>query len=129
MEDCRNKRQITGRRGEDIACRLLKTKGHTILERNFRVGHLEIDIISAAADGIHFVEVKARRENIQAPPQENVGLAKQRRIASAAKGFFRSKRGQPFGCSECHFDIVAVTFTETKTQVEYFCDAYIPIYL
>lgn len=129
MENRRNKRQVTGRRGEDLACRLLETKGHMILERNFRVGHLEIDIISTAADGIHFVEVKARQESIQAPPQENVGLAKQRRIASAAKGFLRSKRGLSFCSSECHFDIVAVTFTENQTLVEFFSDAYIPIYL
>ncbi len=129
MENHRNKRQVTGRHGEDIACRLLEDKGHMILERNFRVGHLEIDIISTAADGIHFVEVKARRESIQAPPQDNVDRAKQRRIASAAKGFLRSRRGMAFNCSECHFDIVAVTFTETTTQVEYFYDAYIPIYL
>lgn len=129
MENSGNKRQITGRQGEDIACRLLKGKGHLILERNFRTGHLEIDIISKAADGIHFVEVKARRENIQAPPQENVDLTKQRRIARAANGFLRSRRGMPFGSSECHFDIVAVTFTKNTAQVEYFPDAYIPIYL
>lgn len=129
MENSGNKRQITGRQGEDIACRLLEGKGHLILDRNFRTGHLEIDIISKAADGIHFVEVKARRENIQAPPQENVDLTKQRRIARAANGFLRSRRGMPFGSSECHFDIVAVTFTKNTAQVEYFPDAYIPIYL
>lgn len=129
MENSGNKRQITGRQGEDIACRLLEGEGHLILERNFRTGHLEIDIISKAADGIHFVEVKARRENIQAPPQENVDLTKQRRIARAANGFLRSRRGMPFGSSECHFDIVAVTFTKNTAQVEYFPDAYIPIYL
>mgnify|MGYP003466795371 FL=1 len=129
MENSGNKRQITGRQGEDIASRLLEGKGHLILERNFRTGHLEIDIISKAADGIHFVEVKARRENIQAPPQENVDLTKQRRIARAANGFLRSRRGMPFGSSECHFDIVAVTFTKNTAQVEYFPDAYIPIYL
>lgn len=129
MENSGNKRQITGRQGEDIACRLLEGEGHLILERNFRTGHLEIDIISKAADGIHFVEVKARRENIQAPPQENVDLTKQRRIARAANGFLRSRRGMPFGSSEFHFDIVAVTFTKNTAQVEYFPDAYIPIYL
>ena len=129
MEDRRNKRQVTGKKGEDVACDLLAGRGHTILERNHRVGHLEIDIVSVSADGIHFVEVKARRESIQAPPQDNVDRAKQRRIASAAKGFLRSRRGMAFNCSECHFDIVAVTFTETTTQVEYFYDAYIPIYL
>lgn len=129
MENRRNKRQVTGKHGEDIACELLCSKGHTILERNYRVGHLEIDIISASAEGIHFVEVKTRCENIQAPPQENVDHTKQRRIASAAKGFLRSKKGLPFYGSECHFDVVAITLKTNTTQVEYFQDAFIPIYL
>ena len=129
MEGGRNHRQALGRKGDEIACRHLEEMGHTILARNWRSGHLEIDIISINGDGIHFVEVKARRESIQAPPQDNVDRAKQRRIANAAKGFLRSRRGMAFNCSECHFDIVAVTFTETTTQVEYFYDAYIPIYL
>ena len=129
MEDRRNKRQVTGRQGEETACSLLSRNGHTILERNFRVGHLEIDIISKSPDGIHFVEVKARRESIQAPPQENVDRAKQKKIAAAAKGFLRSRKGLPFSGDECHFDVVAVTFKENTALVEYFPDAYIPIYL
>ena len=69
MESKDDNRRDLGRQGEDIACDLLKGMGHTILERNYRSGHLEIDIISIDADGIHFVEVKTRRSNIQAPPQ------------------------------------------------------------
>ena len=129
MEDRRNKRQVTGKKGEDMACGLLAGRGHTILERNHRVGHLEIDIISVRADGIHFVEVKARRESIQAPPQDNVDHVKQRRIAAAAKGYLRSRKGLPFNGCECHFDVIAVIFKETTAQVDYFPDAYIPIYL
>ena len=129
MEDRRNKRQVTGKKGEDVACDLLAGRGHTILERNHRVGHLEIDIISVSADGIHFVEVKARRESIQAPPQDNVNHVKQRRIAVAAKGYLRSRKGLPFNGCECHFDVIAVIFKENTAQVDYFPDAYIPIYL
>ena len=129
MEDRRNKRQLTGKKGEDVACDLLAGRGHTILERNHRVGHLEIDIISVSADGIHFVEVKARRESIQAPPQDNVDHVKQRRIATAAKGYLRSRKGLPFNGCECHFDVIAVIFKENTAQVDYFPDAYIPIYL
>lgn len=129
MEDRRNKRQVTGKKGEDVACDLLAGRGHTIIERNHRVGHLEIDIISVSADGIHFVEVKARRESIQAPPQDNVDHVKQRRIAAAAKGYLRSRKGLPFNGCECHFDVIAVIFKENTAQVDYFPDAYIPIYL
>lgn len=129
MENSRNKRQITGREGEEEACRMLRARGHLIIERNFRVGHLEIDIISKSADGIHFVEVKARRDSIQAPPQDTVDRRKQRRIAAAAKGFLRSRKGLPFGGDECHFDVAAITFKGNTALVEYFPDAYIPIYL
>ena len=129
MEDRRSKRQITGKKGEDVACDLLAGRGHTILERNHRVGHLEIDIISVSADGIHFVEVKARRESIQAPPQDNVDHVKQRRIAAAAKGYLRSRKGLPFNGCECHFDVIAVIFKDNTAQVDYFPDAYIPIYV
>ena len=84
--DCgKDYRQTIGRKGEDIACRFLEGKGHRILERNFRSGHLEIDIISQDSMGIHFVEAKTRRMNVQAPPQDNVDLGKQKRIVSAAK--------------------------------------------
>lgn len=129
MEDRRNKRQAIGKNGEDLACAALQAKGHTILERNYRNGHLEIDIISASSDGIHFVEVKARRESIQAPPQDNVDHVKQRRIAAAAKGYLRSRKGLPFNGCECHFDVIAVIFKDNTAQVDYFPDAYIPIYV
>ena len=83
MEGGSNHRQELGKTGEDLACRYLESKGHRILERNYRSGHLEIDIISLDADGIHFVEVKTRRDSIQAPPQDNVGKVKQDRIVKA----------------------------------------------
>ena len=128
--DCgKDYRQTIGRKGEDIACRFLEGKGHRILERNFRSGHLEIDIISQDSLGIHFVEVKTRRENIQAPPQDNVDRRKQMRITKAAGSFLKSGKGRAFGDRDCLFDIVAVTFDKDRTRIEYFPQAYIPIYL
>lgn len=129
MEGEGNIRQALGKKGEDIACSMLQDMGHLIIERNWRSGHLEIDIISFDMNGIHFVEVKTRRRSIQAPPQENVDRAKQRRIAKAATSFLKTKKGLPYGDHECHFDIVAVTFEEGSYRAEWFPQAYIPIYL
>lgn len=129
MESKDDNRRDLGRQGEDIACDLLKGMGHTILERNYRSGHLEIDIISIDADGIHFVEVKTRRSNIQAPPQYNVDRAKQSRITKAALGFLHSRKGLPLKDYECYFDVVAVTFTDSTFSTEWFPQAYIPIYV
>ena len=128
MEGSGNYRRELGRKGEDIACSLLEGMGHVILERNWRSGHLEIDIISKDPEGIHFVEVKTRRKSVQAPPQENVGSRKQDRIARAAKSFLKTRMGLPYGNHECMFDVAAVTFEGEKTKLEWFPQAYIPIY-
>ncbi len=129
MEGGENHRQRIGKEGEETACRFLIDRGHTILERNWRCGHLEIDIISIDPEGIHFVEVKAREMNIQAPPQENVDIRKQRRTASAAKRYLRTAKGLPHGNRECMFDVIAVTFERETVRTEWFPQAYIPIYL
>ena len=128
MEGGENYRQSLGRKGEDITCRFLQDKGHTILERNFRSGHLEIDIISFNEEGIHFVEVKTRRLSIQAPPQDNVGSIKQARIVKAAIRFLKTKKGLPYGNHECLFDVAAVTFDGDSAKIEWFPQAYIPTY-
>ena len=129
MEGDSNYRRRLGKLGEDIACALLENMGHTILERNWRSGHLEIDLISLGTDGIHFVEVKTRRLNIQAPPQENVDRTKQSRIIRAAGKYLKSGKGTPYGCLECMFDVVAITFEGNEAKTEWFPQAYIPIYL
>ena len=126
--DCgKDYRQTIGRKGEDIACRFLEGKGHRILERNFRSGHLEIDIISQDSMGIHFVEVKTRRMNVQAPPQDNVDIGKQKRIVSAAKKYLSACR--PAGYEEYFFDVAAITFEGDTARMEWIPQAYIPIYL
>lgn len=129
MEDRRNHKQALGKLGEDIAAQHLEGLGHTILERNWRSGHLEIDIISLDQDGIHFVEVKTRQKNIQAAPQDNVGYRKQSRITKAALSFLNGRQGVPYGNHECSFDVIAVTFEGDVPHVEWIPQAYIPIYL
>ena len=128
MESGSNYRGELGRRGEDIACRLLESQGHTILERNWRSGHLEIDIITFDVVGIHFVEVKTRRESVQAPPQESVNWKKQKRIVKAAQSFLKSGKGKPYGSHECMFDVVAVTFCGDAYSTEWIPQAFIPLY-
>ena len=46
--------------GEDTAADLLRKQGFKILERNWRLGHFEVDIIAKDNHTIVFAEVKAR---------------------------------------------------------------------
>ncbi len=50
-----------GGRGEDVAAEYLLGLGWTILDRNWRCRHGEIDIIATDGDTLVFVEVKTRR--------------------------------------------------------------------
>lgn len=121
-------RKNTGKNGEDTACRFLMSKGHTIIERNWRLGHLEVDIISMDRAGIHFVEVKTRRPPMQADPQESVTVQKQKRIAAAAAGYMATA-GRQYREMECMFDIVSVVLGGEEIEVEYYPEAYIPIFI
>lgn len=116
-----------GRKGEDIACRYLMDRGHTVLHRNWRSGHLETDIITMDKNGIHFVEVKSRAFPMQARPEESVTRLKQRRLARAAEYYLRTREGRETGAeTELHFDVVSVVFSANEIETQYFPDAFIP---
>ncbi len=128
MAEKRGKSAI-GKRGEEIACNYLMENGHTVIDRNWRSGHLEIDIVSLDKDGMHFVEVKSRTAPYQAEPEENVDYAKQKKITSAAQKYLLTKAlKESIGDVEVFFDIVTVVFEGGKTEVKYFPQAYVPMY-
>ena len=118
-----------GRMGEDAVCQYLMECGHGILERNWRTGYLEIDIISLDKNGIHFVEVKSRVAPVMAEPEENVGWVKQKRVARAALRYLSEQKSKGFHDMEVHMDVAAVVFSGGKVSISYFGDAYIPIYI
>ncbi len=49
---------LLGVRGEEAAARFLMFRDYSILEQNWRVGHLEVDIIAQKRGLLIFVEVK-----------------------------------------------------------------------
>ena len=91
MQTNKTTKQI-GDFGERIAVRYLRLRGYTVKERNWRSGHMEIDIIASNFNTIAFVEVKARtytQETIDLapPPGTAVKSEKQRLTRKAAKDY------------------------------------------
>lgn len=117
-----------GKQGEDEVCQYLICHGHTILDRNWRYGHLEIDIVSLAPDGIHFVEVKSRVAPVQGDPQDAVNAKKQKNIAVAAGKYMSMKENTLGSGLEVWFDVAAVVYDRGSMTVNYFAGAFIPIY-
>ena len=121
--ETRGKRAL-GVLGEEKACDFLRAKGHRILSRNWRGSHLEVDIISEASDGLHFVEVKTRLD-ADAAPEEKVDALKQRRISAAALKYLNETGSD----REVFFDVVSVTISGDESTLNYFPQAWIPMYL
>ena len=71
--------------GEDAACVFLKNKGYKILERNFRKGYGEIDIIATYNDILVFIEVKTRSSRKYGTPFEAITIWKLKNIIKGAK--------------------------------------------
>jgi putative endonuclease len=76
-----------GRDAEQRAAELLELGGWTILHRNWRWGHREIDLIARRAELVAFVEVKARRDARYGHPLEAVTWAKRRGLEAAARAW------------------------------------------
>lgn len=114
-----------GRLGEEMACDFLQSKGLHILERNWRSGHLEIDVIAEGDDGLHFVEVKACTAPLIIDPHRKVDSLKQHRISNAALSYLNA-RGRD---QEVFFDVVSIVFDGSRADLQYFPQAWIPIYV
>lgn len=115
------KAKDAGKWGETAAAAFLVAQGYGILEQNWRMGHLEIDIVAQKGETIAFVEVKTRRSP-DSDPLSAVDKRKRSRMMLAADAYLR-RYELPF---EFRFDIVNITGTAESHIVEHIPDAFMP---
>ena len=96
-----------GSLGERIAALYLQCAGCTILERNYRFEHVEIDLIVREGDCLAFVEVKTRKGSSFGGAVEAVRPDKMRNVRRAARGYLLSTSAC-FRPSEYRFDLIAL---------------------
>ncbi len=75
----------TAQKGEEIACKYLRKKGYKIIDRNFRKGYGEIDIISVKDNILVFTEVKTRTSNQFGTPFEQIAFYKLKSLTKTAE--------------------------------------------
>ena len=110
-----------GRRGEDAALDYLQDRGLKLIERNWRSGHLEIDLIMEDAASVRIVEVKTLRRTDGFDPGENVTRDKRLKLIRAARAFFAQSRTY----KEIRFDVVAVLIDfDEVVDINYIPDAF-----
>ena len=94
-----------GTAAEAAAAAFLERRGWTVLARNWRHHHKEIDLVVRRAGTVAFVEVKARRSRSFGHPLDAITRAKRRDLEVAARAWLARYPGSE---TEYRFDAVWV---------------------
>lgn len=115
-----------GKWGEDLAAETLLGKGYTIIARDWKSGHRDIDIIARTPDNrtIVFVEVKTRTQDIIMKPEDAVNEKKIRNLAYAANHYVKMFEV----VDELRFDLITIVGEHAEVaKVEHIVDAFNPL--
>jgi putative endonuclease len=105
----------TGNLGETMAAGYFLEKGYTILHKNWRHSHWEVDIIASKDNVLHFIEIKTRRTKNFGLPEENVNRKKMQHLINAAEEYLHLYQKW----KRIQFNILAISIIKNK-PIEYF---------
>ncbi len=111
-----------GDKGEAIACEFLVAKSYSILEKQWRYKHKEIDIIAQHGDELIFVEVKTRTSDYWGNPEEFVTRQKQKFLIEAAEQYIIEKDFD----GDSRFDIISIIINENEHKIDHITEAFYP---
>lgn len=109
-----------GHKGEAAAVSYLESKGHRLLDKNWRLHGYEIDIITTHGEYVVFVEVKTRTSEQWGDPESFVGTQRMRRLINAAHHFLLIHRID----LPARFDIIAIIWEGDRYDLEHIEDAF-----
>ncbi len=113
-----DKRKINqGRRFEELAARFFVAKGFEVIERNWRSGHKEIDLIVRRDSLIVFVEVKSTYSEKFGHPVERIDEKKIKHLSDAARQYLIANKIEK---TDLRFDVV----TFNRGELEHYPDAF-----
>ncbi|MEO8398193.1 MAG: YraN family protein [Ignavibacteriaceae bacterium] len=114
-----------GDEGEELAAELLQNKSYEIVERNYRFGKGEIDIIAKSPDKkfLIFVEVKSRKNLEFGEPEYAITKNKMSQLRKIASAYIYEKEINED--VDFRFDVVAILFRQKqKPLIEHYENAF-----
>ena len=112
-----------GDEGEKIAVNYLKSRGYIIHHTNWRMSHLEVDIIAEDNGELVFIEVKTRSSDKYGEPEEAVDDQKERDLLRLASVYLENLQLEV----PARFDIISIIISVNTSNVTHFEDAFSPI--
>lgn len=107
-------RQAFGELGERIAERWLRRRGWRVIQRRFRIGHRDIDLVVEREGTVAFVEVKARRGAEFGGPVQAVNHRKRKQLERSALVWI-DRHGRE--AESYRFDVVGVLLNDAVVRI------------
>lgn len=115
-----------GKWGEDEAVLYLEDQGYTIVDRDWRLGRRDLDILAYTPDGntLVVVEVKTRTGEDFLQPEEAVTRSKMRNLAIAANAYVKERQVD----KELRFDVISIVGCAHQVKsLQHLKDAFNPM--
>lgn len=103
-----------GDMAEAIAATFLQAKGLTLLEKNFRCKHGEIDLIMLQGKTLVFIEVRLRSNSLYGGAAMSIDASKQHKLRRTAE-FFLQSHANLYGDTACRFDAILMQSLNSET--------------
>ncbi len=114
-----NTNRKIGEKGESLAESYLIDNGYQVIEKNWRTGHKEIDLICTYEDLYIFVEVKTRTNVKQGMPEEAISEKKIKSVTEAAQIYLYERKYK-----DIRFDVIAIIMSGDKPEILHIKDAF-----
>lgn len=124
MPDRASPRALLGQRAEDAVARYLESAGCSIVERNLKLGRLEIDIVARRGELILVVEVRTRGAGAWTTGLGSMSLAKRQRIRRAGQRLWRDRFKADSSVARMRFDAASVVFHGDRADIDYVVAAF-----
>ena len=108
-----------GKWGEDEATLYLENEGYVVIDRDWKAGKRDLDILAVSPDGKTLVVGEEYQQ-----PEEAVDVRKMRNLAIAANTYVKEQKVE----KELRFDIVTVVGVGHQVKrIEHLVDAFNPL--
>ena len=112
-------RQRLGELGESLAASHLEARGYSVIARNFRTRHGELDLVAAGERCLVFCEVKSRVGRTSGiGPLASVGPAKRGQVRRMARQWLAERGSDGPRRPELRFDAIGITLDSHGRLVE-----------
>lgn len=121
MQQRRNSKKEIGEKGEKLALEFLERENYKFVDKNYRFGRYEIDLIMFKAKTLVFVEVKSGGNKF-GNPILRITPKKMSNLISAAENFI--SENEQFSDFQFRMDALVVSFGKNGVEFEHYENAF-----